>query len=133
MAPIAKLLWPCYLFITVSTMVLNRNKMKLIYNKSQSNLAIGDRRHLCELGVRFLKSPLPTTHLSNTMLYLDHTSVPVKWLLIPSNGFSRVRECDRHPYRRTYIRYICRNRTRLFAKGTAAQAKNGNNNDGNKR
>jgi len=31
----------------------------------------------------------------------DHTSVPAKWHLIPSNGFSRVHECDRCTYRRT--------------------------------
>jgi len=40
--------------------------------------------------------------LSNTMLLGPH-SVPAKWHLIPSNGFSRVHECDRHAVRRTAL------------------------------
>jgi len=37
--------------------------------------------------------------LSNIVLLgsWDHVSVPVKWRLIPSNGFSKMQECDRQP------------------------------------
>jgi len=42
------------------------------------------------------KSPLPVAKYSATW---GHTSVSVKWHLIPSNGFSRVHECDRRTTR----------------------------------
>jgi len=45
----------------------------------------------------------------------DHTSVSAKWHLIPSNGFSRVHECDsRHTYRRTDNVTMCRSRRNHF-------------------
>jgi len=54
------------------------------------------------VGIKNPKSPLPGP-LTNTMLL--GTIRPVKWHLIPFNGFSRVLECDRrhthhiHTYR----------------------------------
>ena len=41
---------------------------------------------------------------------LSHTSVSAKWHLIPSSGFSRVHECDRHTDRRTTRGRVCLNR-----------------------
>ena len=43
------------------------------------------------------KSPLPVgvRSLCLTQCYLDHTSLPVEWHLIPTNSLSRLHECDR--------------------------------------
>jgi len=45
----------------------------------------------------------------------DHASVPAKWHLIPSNGFSKVHERDRqHAYGRSRYGNIYRNRQNRF-------------------
>jgi len=63
-----------------------------------------------------LPFPWGTELLSNTVTW-DHTSVPAKWHLIPSNSFSKVHECNRWPDRQTdRPRYgnMCRSRRNRF-------------------
>jgi len=57
------------------------------HNKDQSNLAIGGIAANCGG-----PGSLPNTVLLGSW---NHMRVPAKWHLIPSNGFSRVHECDR--------------------------------------
>jgi len=77
-------------------------------NKGQSNLPLGsvaalDRPALLCYTSPTPKSPLPAVIRRPLLIqcYLDLTSVPAKWHLIPSNGLSGVHECDRHTCRQT--------------------------------
>ena len=56
-----------------------------------------NRWHRCKLGFLNTTSPLPVVGPGPCLVqcFLDHMSVPAKWCLIPSNGFSRVHESDR--------------------------------------
>ena len=86
-------------------------------NKGQSNWAIdGNRRHHCKSQIPILQiSPSRGPGLlSNTMLLATTPVVPVIWHLIPSNGFSRVHECDRWTDRWTYYSNICHNTQNCF-------------------
>jgi len=60
----------------------------------QSNLVIGGIA--ANWGYRPQNLPFPTgTAAPAYKRYLGLNEVPAKWHLIPSNGFSRVHECDR--------------------------------------
>jgi len=54
------------------------------------------------LGILDPKSSLPIGDWDpHLIMVLGHTSVPAKWDLIPSNGFSRVHKCEKHTDRQT--------------------------------